>query len=418
MLFTLLYDLGLFLLALMALPKFFFKRKKYRGLFNLRLGFTFPKIEKGRRKLIWIHAVSLGETKAILPLIEKFKALSHPPLILLSTLTKTGHQEGLKSQADWKVFLPFDFRFLIRPIVKRVKPDLVILTETDFWYHFQKEAKKSGAKLVVVNAKLSQRSFQRYRSLPFVKRKLLFPIDHFYVQGIHYENRFKKLGISSDKITVTGNIKLDHFPTVSTFPTRCQLGLSNQFVITIGSTHAPEEHIWIQALKQLWRRHSHLKAILVPRHPERFDEVAALLKREAVPFSRWSDSTHSGNVLLVDAMGVLLTCYQHCDLAFVGGSFTPKVGGHNLIEPLLFGKPVIFGPYMHSQPDLLDIVRSHHAGLQIEPEDIIPTVNQFIVNPSLSQKLGGNGEKLLLESKGALDFTFKLLQPLLEKNDS
>ncbi|MCC5832262.1 MAG: 3-deoxy-D-manno-octulosonic acid transferase [Chlamydiales bacterium] len=411
---NLLYDLGIHFFA-------FFKVlgnwKKYRGILGARLGKGFPKIEKSGKRLVWIHAVSMGETKAIAPLITKIKSLKDAPLIILSTVTQTGHHEGKKSLADYTVYLPFDFPYVIRPIVSRLRPDLVILTETDFWYHFQDAAKKSGAHLAVVNAKLSERSFLRYRKFPSFVHRLLAPVDHFYVQNSLYEGRLQKLGIPSEKISVTGNIKLDAPLETADIPTCEHLGLKNRFVVTLGSTHPPEERIWIQALKELWREFRELKVLIVPRHPERFDEVARLLEKEQLPYSRWSQKgrLHSSDVLLVDAMGVLKTCYQLSDIAFVGGSFNPHVGGHNILEPSFYGKPVLFGPHMESQPDLLDLALSYQAGIQIMPEDIVSTVRQLITDSLFARQLGENGLRLLAESRGALGKTFNALQPLLEK---
>src|SRR5690625_4092295 len=171
------YDLGIHLFAFF---KILGNWKKYHGIIGARLGKGFPKIEKGRRQLVWVHAVSLGEVKAALALIKKIKCIEDAPIVILSTVTNTGYAEGQKSAADYKVYLPFDFRYVIRPIIRRLSPDLVILTETDFWYHFQDAAKKSDAKIVVINAKLSARSLARYQKFPSFVRHLLAPIDHFY----------------------------------------------------------------------------------------------------------------------------------------------------------------------------------------------------------------------------------------------
>ncbi len=414
------YDIAVHLFVLWNLPRIFFNWKKYSGILGARLGIGFPKIEKGERKLIWVHAVSMGETRAVLPLIKKLKAVPNSPLVILSTVTKTGHEEGKKGLADWAVYLPFDFRYIIRPIMRRIRPDLVILTETDFWYHFQDAAKNEGAQLVVVNAKISERSYCRYKKFPFFVRHLLNPVDHFYVQGPLYEERLRNLGIADSKIEVTGNIKLDADVDLPKGPTKEQLGLSDKYVITLGSTHAPEERLWIEALKKLWHTHANIKVLIVPRHPERFNEVANLLEQAGLDYARWSQkgTLFGRDVLLVDAMGVLKTCYQLSDLAFVGGSFTPQVGGHNILEPSFYGKPVVFGPYLHSQPDLLDLMRSYQAGLQIMPEDIVSTVNQLMESSALSSNLGKNGLKLVSESRGALEKTFHSLQPLLEKKGS
>lgn len=422
-LFGLLYDLGLHLYACAALPKLALHFRKYKKSFKAKLGLGFPLIEKGGRQLIWIHAVSLGETKAVAPLVKRLKSLKNPPLILLSTTTQTGHAEGLKSSptADYHVFLPFDFSYIIRRIVKKTSPNLLILTETDFWYHFQDAAKECGAELVVINGKISERSYKRLTSVPFLARNLFHSIDHFYVQGELYKNRFADLKVPLTKITVTGNLKLDseveYFDPASL---KQKLGLGSHFVLTLGSTHDPEEQIWIAALKKIWLTHPHLKVILVPRHPERFNEVAKLLASENIPYSRWSEegTFEHASVLLVDAMGVLRKCYQICDLAFVGGSLTEKVGGHNILEPAFYGKPVLFGPYMHSQPDLLDLVHTFEAGLQVTNETLMTTLTHLINNPAERTKLGFNGQKLIASSRGALDKTFNALLPLLQKNAS
>ncbi len=418
--FGLLYDLGLHLYACASIPKIISQFGKYRNNCLPRLGFGFPKIDKKGKKLVWIHAVSFGETKAVEPLIKKFKAQDNPPLILLSSTTETGHQEGLKnSAADFHVYLPFDFSYVICPIMKRVAPDLVILTETDFWYHFQTAAKKEGAQLVVINGKISERSFKRLSKVPFLAKRLLGPIDHFYVQGEHYLDRFAGLKIPPSKITITGNVKLDSDP-VKENPAllKVRLGLQNETVLTLGSTHDPEEKIWIKALKSLWEQFPTLKVLLVPRHPERFNDVAKLLASEQIPFSRWSEEgkLDQKNLLLVDTMGVLRSCYQISDLTFVGGTFAPKVGGHNILEPAFYAKPVLFGPHMHSQPDFLDLVKNYNAGIQVTEETLLPTLENLLKNPANAQTLGQNGQKLITSSRGALNHTFNALLPLLQKD--
>ncbi|MEZ5314797.1 MAG: 3-deoxy-D-manno-octulosonic acid transferase [Chlamydiales bacterium] len=412
-----LYNLGIHFFACFRVLS---QWRKYRGLVKAKLGQGFPEIKKGNRVVVWVHAVSMGETKAIAPLIEKMKSLTEPPLIILSTATQSGHEEGKKGMADYKVYLPFDFPYIIRPIIRRLSPDLVILTETDFWYHFQDAAKKSGATLVVVNAKLSQRSFARYQKFPFLIRYLLHPIDYFYVQGALYQERIHNLGIPLDKMSITGNIKLD--VSTKTIPTinRKNLGLNSHFVITLGSTHPPEEEIWIRALKKLWQDYPELKVLIAPRHPERFEVVAHLLKKESLNYTSWSEqgTLDCHNILLIDAMGILNAFYQISDLAFVGGSFTPAIGGHNILEPCFYGKPVLFGPHMDSQPDLVELMLSYSAGIQITPKDIYPTLRKLISNPTLCHKIGENGLHLLHQSRGAMDKTFNALRPLIEKRNS
>jgi 3-deoxy-D-manno-octulosonic-acid transferase len=421
MIFTCLYNLCLHLYVCISLPSIIRRWGKYKHNLTKRLGKGFPSIAKNGRQLIWIHAVSLGETKAVAPLIKKFKELKNPPLILLSTTTETGHTEGLKSapSADFHLFLPFDFNYIIGPIIRRTKPDIVILTETDFWYNFQTAARKNGARLIVINGKLSERSTHRLTWMPFLARRLFDPIDHFYLQGELYQKRFAAVGIPLSKLTVIGNIKLDTPLSTCDVPAlKTKLGLTpQQQILTLGSTHDPEEKIWIEALKQLWLDFPELKVLLVPRHPERFDTVAGLLEAAHIPYARWREEGTLKNVrvLLIDAMGVLRDCYQISDIAFVGGSLTPKVGGHNILEPSFYGKPVLFGPHMHTQPDLLDLALSYQAGIQVTVEELIPTLKDLLSHSERRHQIGSNGYTLTTQARGALDKTYHALLPLLQK---
>lgn len=427
--FGLFYDACLHLLAIGMLPKVCYetiRTKKYRKSFSFRLGKHFPIIQKQGKQLVWIHAVSLGETKAAALLVKRLKALPSAPLILLSTVTETGHAEGKKSapEADWHVYLPFDFSYIIRPIVRRVKPDLVVLTETDFWFNFQDEAKKNGASIVLINGKISERSFKRLSMAPFFCSHLIRPIDRLCLQGELYYKRFEKLGIPPEQMTITGNLKLDAIPKTLSEEEKealkAKLEIGEAPVLTLGSTHDPEERLWIDALKHVWAKHPDLKVFIVPRHPERFATVAQLLEEKGVDFGRWSQNSTFGHqrVILVDSMGVLLTCYQLSTLAFVGGSLTPKVGGHNILEPSFYGKPVLYGPWMYGQPDLLDLMRGYQGGVEIDTHEIVPTLEQLLSDPISCEMLGRNGRHLIESSRGALDSTCKVVLNLLEKAGS
>ncbi len=397
MIFSFFYTLFLHLYLFCKLVQW----KKYRKVIGARLAINFPKIEKGARKLIWIHAVSLGETRAVAPLIERLKKRPDPPLIVLSAATRTGHEERIEG-ADWQVYLPLDLPYIITRVVKRVRPDTVLITETDFWFHFQRAAKEVGAKLVLINGKMSERSYARYERFPFLARYLLTPFDRLLVQNEHYARRFQELGLSN--ISVTGNLKLDAAPGGNL--TREQLGLKDEIVLTIGSTHDPEEKIWLEVLDLLFERFSHLKVILVPRHPERFDQVAALAR-----CGRWSlgDNFKKHRLLLMDRMGMLTSCYAVSDLAFVGGSLVSGIGGHNIIEPIFFKTPVLFGPHMESQSELVELAKSFSAGIEVERGELSRVVGELIEHPQKRAELRECGEKLLLQSGGAVEKTFALL---------
>ncbi|NGX62479.1 MAG: hypothetical protein K940chlam9_01976, partial [Chlamydiae bacterium] len=354
------------------------------------------------------------ETKAIASLVKKLKRLPNPPLVLLTTLTETGHIEGKKSapEADWHAFLPFDFPYLVSPLVKRVSPDVFLLMETDFWPHLLHTAKKEGATISLLNGKISERSFKRFSSLSAFSRFFFSPFDHFFLQGPLYQKRFLSLGIPQEKLHITGNIKLDfsqYPPPDELLKEKLQLGTSP--LLTLGSTHDPEEAIWIEALKVLWKIFPDLKVLLVPRHPERFSEVADLLTSKEVSFGRFSEGAtfQDVNLLLVDAMGILRSCYSISTLTFVGGTFTEKVGGHNILEPCFYGKPVLYGPYLHSQPDLYLLSEQYGAGIKISPEEIVPTLKNLLENPEKARELGEKGKELATKEGGALDRTWEAL---------
>jgi len=406
----LLYKIATYLIVLGSLCK-----KRSRHHFRQRLGKDLPDIDKKGRRLIWIHAVSFGETKAIVPLVRKLKAQKEAPLILFSSGTATAYAEAKRIMPECDVHLPmpFDISWVIRPFVKRVRPDLVVIVETDLWWHFQSAAKKVGSSIVVVNGKLSERSFMRYERLPKLASLMFSSIDLFCVQGKLYAERLVQLNLPKEKIVVTGNIKLDGLAEEGISQEwREKLGVNEgDLVFTCGSTHDPEEKILLDALKKVWERFPRLKVLLVPRHPERFDEVAALLEKEKISFGRWSEraSLRDKRVLLIDAMGQLRKCYQVSTVTFVGGSLTDKVGGHNILEPAYAGVPVLYGPYMYSQPNLLDLMRSYEAGIEVSQENLVFYLEELLENPSKRQEMGKRGLRLVEESKGSTEATYKAL---------
>lgn len=424
MLITLLYELLLWLFALVALPTMLYKRifkAKYKHSFSQRFGFHFPKINNQNRKTIWIHAVSLGETKAVSALAKLLKQENPNCFLIVSSITETGHAEAKRSMsfADAHVYLPFDFTFLMAPIIKKIKPSMVILCETDFWYNFLRLSKSHGAQLAVVNGKISERSMLRFKRFSPMSKALFSLIDIFCVQNDLYKQRFLNLNIPANKIVVTGNLKFDEdYPQLSldeVIAFKNKLGINkNDKVLVAGSTHDPEEKLLLDALQQVWQHIPELKLIIVPRHPERFNLVAGFIEEKKIPFISYSKlDNHAHNnakIILIDAMGVLRKCYQIADLAIVCGSYTPKVGGHNIIEPSGYGVPVFFGPYMHTQAELVSLINEYDAGLQIVPEELASKIILFLQNPKLRSEMGQNGKKLISDMKGATLRTFNALK--------
>ena len=387
----LLYTIAIHCYALFSAPALF--KKKHRH----RLTFRFPKIEKEGKPIVWIHAPSVGETRAVAPLVKK---LARDYRILLSCVTQTGHAEGKRCvDASWHVYLPFDLPYLIRPIMKRVAPKLVILAETDFWFHFEDSAKKVGARLILINGKVSEKSFKRYSKLPALSRLLFTPFDLLCVQGKLYEERFCSLGIDPAKIRVTGNIKLG-----ATFEDPLP---PHKAVLTLGSTHDPEERLWIEVLKSV----PQLNVYFVPRHPQRFDQVAQMLENSGLSWGRASAGAtfETFQIVLVDKMGVLKQCYRSSTLAFVGGTLTPRVGGHNILEPCLYGVPVLYGPHLYNQPDLKDLIERYVAGVEVTEVTLKQTLKRLLEQSEERKALSLAGKKLIKESSGALEATYQAI---------
>ena len=307
--------------------------------------------------MIWIHAVSFGETKAASTLIPHIQKSYPDAKIVVSTITKTGYElsKVLFPSAVLHFRLPLDFPWTMRALAKKINPSLLILVEGDYWPNMLRACKKQGARIFVVNGKLSERSLRWYKFIPW----LFKPVDHFFVQNELYEKRFHLLGCSN--VTVTGNIKFDLQPTVTSLPFPGEW-------ITLGSTHPGEEKALLDALQPLMAKRPNLQIFVAPRHPERFEEVRKLL----ISYDR---------VHLVDEMGVLPSYYAHSKLAIVGGSYNPKIGGHDVLEPVRLGIPVLFGPYMDRQEELKKIVEKGGVGESCPLGSLSERAEFYLENP-------------------------------------
>lgn len=416
----------LFFLALVALPNFLYQmivHGKYVHSFSQRLGIGVPEIDKDRFT-VWIHAVSLGEARAAAALAKKIKESYPECCLIISTITETGQRDAKKSIpfADHYLYLPFDFSFTVKRVLNKIKPQLVVLVETDFWFNFLTEAHKNGAKIALVNGKLSERSTNRYQTFKFFADKLFSSIDLFCVQTEEYKERFLKIGVPSEKVVVTGNMKFDHdYPVISALEKEewmQKLNLSKDHpVLTIASTHNPEEAELLSVLEKVWEKHPELKVLIAPRHPERFQEVATLCTTKKLAFSTFSSLKNANikpeKLVLIDVMGKVKTLFQVSNLAIVAGSFGSHIGGHNILEPSAYGIPVIFGPHMHEQSELLNFSIHYKAGCQTSLNELSDKIIQFIDSPALCKEYGENGLKLMQENKGAVDKSWSSIKSML-----
>ena len=430
MLFTLVYNCIIFLLAVVSLPYLLYQRLrfgKYKDNICQRLGFSLPSYQKKEgERLVWIHTISMGEAIAASPFYHKLKEEYPLSKVVISTVTETGMAQAKKKMAgaDAYFFLPLDFSWNLKRLVKKLKPDLFILTESDLWFQMIYQSKKSGAKCILINGKLSDRSFHRFSNVGFFFKKMLGCFDLLCVQSEQYRDRFHKLGAFASQIKVTGNIKLDSKITLMSDDEKkafsSKLGIQNQDkIVTLGSTHFPEEEMILSVLDPIVRNDPHFKILIAPRHPERFQEVERLLKKKMIPYALFSQLKEpldcQAKVVLIDAMGVLTKCYQISSLAIVCGSYTDRVGGHNIFEPVLLGTPVFFGPHMFSQRDLRDLIKTSKAGKQVSLEDLKANIEVFFSSIDLQNKMKRECISMQISAKGATEKTWNFCFPTIEK---
>jgi 3-deoxy-D-manno-octulosonic-acid transferase len=391
------YNTALFFLALIMLPKWLWemiRHKKHRTSFLNKFAFHLPTTPP----CIWVHSISVGETKAVAPLVHQIQKL-HPNIpIAISTTSETGLEEARRSMPHLAAyfFLPLDFSWAVKKIIRRLQPRLLILVESDFWYNLV-----THVPTLLVNGKISDTSLTRFLLFPFFARRLFASFRHLCLQSRHYADNFEALGVAPNNITITGNLKFDQtIPRIDTLSWRQKFNLTPQDrVITLASTHHPEEEKLLAILTPLLTQFPTLKILLAPRHPERFAVVAELAKK------------FGPHVIFVDAMGLLPTCFQLSELAIIGGSFIASVGGHNIFEPAACGTPVLFGPHMESQPQLVHLVLQAQAGKQVTLDTLASTVQEMLLHPSETMKQAGL--KLARDNHGAVQRTYEVVQSLM-----
>jgi 3-deoxy-D-manno-octulosonic-acid transferase len=411
--FSFLYGLLISLYALVFMPRFFWKMSKAGlGLKPLlqRFGFGIPKNEKGIGAF-WYHAVSLGETKAIAPLIlEIQKQYPGVPTIITST-TDTGYKEAEKLfPKAIRFFLPLDFKWVLRPIVNFYLPKMIIFSETDLWYHLLQLGKNVHARTAVVSAKISERSQKRFLKYPALANKLFSQVDKILAQNETYLERYLTLGIPPSKLTVTGNLKYDvRYPAYTPEELqelRNRIGLQEgESLIVLASTHAPEEEWLIEKLSPLLATHPKWKVAVVPRHPHRFEEVAKLLPQ---PRCYSNPQETSSQWILVDTMGQLMKHFAIADVAVVCGSFK-EIGGHNLLEPSVYKVPVLFGPHVFTQFEMEELLLKNKAGEKVILEELPSRITYLLEHPEERQAIGERGAALIASLQGIAKKTWQSL---------
>jgi len=400
------------------------RKGKYREGFAAKFLGRVP-IRKGEHFCVWLHAVSVGEVKLLETLIDQIEHRFPDWRCVISTTTMTGLALAKRKYAAHTVFYcPLDFSWAVGTAMRRIRPDLLLLAELELWPNLIRTARRRGAKVAIVNGRLSDHSLKGYRRIrPFVAY-LLRSIDLIAVQNDPYAERFVTLGARPESVHVAGSVKFDGAETDRDNPATRRLaklaGIAPQDVVFLaGSTQDPEESLALATFRELSAEHSRLRLILVPRHPDRFPVVAKMLGASGVRWQLRSNLQRDGadplaRVLLVDAVGELGAWWGTATIAFVGGSMGRR-GGQNMIEPAAYGAAVSFGPNTQNFRDVSSLLLDAGAATVIhDGHELTTLVRRCLEKPQFAEKLGRKASELVAQQLGAAERTVDLIAALAE----
>ncbi len=401
--------------------------KKYVGSLGQRFGHLPITLNVDGDPSIWIHAVSVGEALTVRALIADLKARYPRHRLFLSTTTMAGQQVAKRNlhQLDAVFYFPFDWAFIVRRTLKIVNPSLFVMVETEIWPNVLRLCRARGVRTLLVNGRISPRSYPRYRLVRPLFRRVLHDVDRFCMQSEESARRLIDLGAAPQKVTVTGSLKFDSLEVPAPLvhgKTRERVlrffrVAPSRPVLVAGSTMRGEEAAVLRAFARLKRSAPGALLVLAPRHPERFAEVLELAGASGLATVRRSDlpidAEPRADIVVLDTIGELAQLYQLATVAFVGGSLADH-GGHNILEPAVFGKPVVFGPYMQNFKEIAEAFVSNGAGVQVQSErEFEETLLTLFSDPVRQARLGAAARALVEANRGAKDKTLAVVAELL-----
>jgi 3-deoxy-D-manno-octulosonic-acid transferase len=424
----LLYSFLLTVGFVLFLPIFLLKREKYFSGFWQRFG-KLPAFEQDERKVLWLHCVSVGETNAAQPLVAELSENFPEYRLVVSTTTKTGQELAkkiFKDKAELVFYFPFDWKFTVRRALRRIKPSVVLLMETEIWFNFLRQTSKSGARIAIVNGRLSEKSFKRFSWIKGTMRRVLHYIDLALMQTRADAKRLIDLGIRSSKVKITGNIKFDQADAenalTEAFRKRFEFEENSPLIIA-ASTHAPEETFILQAFKDVWKNSASEKLprlLIAPRHPERFAEVATLVEKSGFDWvkrtEQESERDKRAEIILLDSIGELRAVYPLAEIVFVGGSLIPH-GGQSILEPALARKAIVTGFYTMNFADIVREFSAQDALVQLPKageKKLAEIFTELLQDAEKREKLAANAFAMMKKNRGATAKTIEHLRDFLK----
>jgi 3-deoxy-D-manno-octulosonic-acid transferase len=409
-----------FVFALPLLPLIVVLGPRYRRGFLQRMGLIPDRCVSalGSARPVWIHAASVGEVRSAAPLVREIKARAPDRKVLVSTFTATGNRVAADSLgADSVIYLPIDLRWNVRRVLKKLDPALLVVIETEIWPNLLREAFRRGVPTLMLSGRLSEKALPRYARFRGFFRRVL---GYFTALGMQSEEdaaRIIRLGADERRVSVVGSLKFaaDH-PWHRGRHLRSVLANGKQWLVA-GSTHKGEEEILLSAFASLKRSFPKLSMVLAPRHPERCHEVAKLLQQGKFDFQRKSDVPGAfsvdAEVLLLDTVGELADFFAVGDIAFVGGSLV-NAGGHNVLEPARWQRPILFGPHMANFQAIADDLLNAGAALQVRSAtDLAETVAALLSDAEKRRRMGALGAEIADRANDALDRNLNLAERYL-----
>lgn len=388
--------------------------------FRERFGILCSSIKSGG---LHIHCVSVGELNAASGLINQILH-EYPSInITLTTSSTSGAEQALKMFGD-KVqhsYLPFDIPIFMGKFYRTLVPSIVLITEVEVWPNQIAYCKKNGIKTILINARMSNKSLINSRRLGALLRPSLRSLDLICAQSTQSYENFLKFGVYKPQIKLSRNMKFDLLPEPSDQNLGQSILQASAFVgrpiLVAGSTHSPEEKLILDVFSALRDKIPRLALIIAPRHPQRFEQAFQICKASGIRSVCWTklqDKKSEYDCLLLDQIGMLKACYSVCSLAFVGGSIAEK-GGHNALEPAVYGKPMVMGPSRYNNPSICEYLE-HQGALKLgaNVQQVYDCLLPWLQNKELAEKDGANGARVLLRNAGSVEYTMSVLRPYLQ----